>query len=266
MTGTPTAREQFTLLEAAASLRRAVKTVRNTLAREKLPRGVARIHDARGVDRAVTVISRDTVERLRQIMWGDDRQDFRGTEGPAKEPIVPRASVFGDRTCVYRAFDASGRLLYVGISGDWAKRWVAHGMERPTMFLEAVRLELTWYETRPEALAIEAELIRTLRPPYNAAPKERALRPPFGYARFFDIGPLPPAPTDLSREHTLLLVDACGALAVDIKSLRNLLSEFQDEFEPVYRRVPRKGYRLRVLSEADLHQLRVILARFAAAE
>lgn len=71
-----------------------------------------------------------------------------------------------ERTAVYKAFDAAGALLYVGIAKNWGYRWSQHS-ERSYFFAAVTRLEIEWCETRPAALAREAALIRAERPPYN---------------------------------------------------------------------------------------------------
>jgi hypothetical protein len=59
--------EWFSLEEAAADLRRAVKTVRNVLYRAELPR--RRIRGPGRSPRIIVVISRQTLEELRRRMW-----------------------------------------------------------------------------------------------------------------------------------------------------------------------------------------------------
>lgn len=171
------------------------------------------------------------------------------------------ATRFAGRTSLYRAFDADGRLLYIGISMDWAKRWVGHGLTSPALFQLTARLDVAWYETRADAASAEADLIREFKPPYNVAgTREPTERPKYGYARFFDPEPLAPPPADLSREPTMTLVQASAVLKLEVKTIRNLLSEFKHEFQRAYQKHPR-GYQLRMLSEADLYQLRTIISR-----
>lgn len=69
-------------------------------------------------------------------------------------------------TTLYRAFDAEGRLLYVGISGNVFLRFTEHEANA-AWTAHAVRIELEHYSTREAALAAEAEAIRTEDPVWN---------------------------------------------------------------------------------------------------
>lgn len=68
---------------------------------------------------------------------------------------------------VYRLFDASGQLLYVGVTENVRQRWIAHGA-KPWWPLVARHL-LAPYESRDEALAEELRAIRAERPLHNQA-------------------------------------------------------------------------------------------------
>ncbi len=69
-------------------------------------------------------------------------------------------------TTVYRAYDAEGRLLYVGISDTFYARMGQHQASSP-WWKHAVRLETEQFATRSKAMVEEARLIRTLAPAYN---------------------------------------------------------------------------------------------------
>lgn len=71
-------------------------------------------------------------------------------------------------TCLYRAFNNEGVLLYVGISECWARRWKQHRTEEPWYF-EIAHLEVTWFASRAEALAAEKKAIRTEYSRFNSA-------------------------------------------------------------------------------------------------
>lgn len=172
--------------------------------------------------------------------------------------------------CVYRAFDGAGRVLYVGISDDWARRWTQHGVGRPALFKATARLEVAWFCSRDEALAAENALIKKLKPPYNAIPPERAERlprPVYGCDRFLDPDEaLPAPPPDLSRKPSRTIAEMATMLDLAPKTVRNLLSEFRKYFEPsTYMQPEGKGYRLRLLSDAEFHTLGVIIQRCEAA-
>jgi predicted GIY-YIG superfamily endonuclease len=70
-----------------------------------------------------------------------------------------------DHWC-YRAYDADGRLLYVGISSDGLRRFKQHRRDKPwTPFVAEIRVE--HFATREEAMQRERELVLAERPPYN---------------------------------------------------------------------------------------------------
>ena len=78
-------------------------------------------------------------------------------------------------TAVYRAFDSSDVLLYVGVTNSPRSRMRGH--ERTSEWWEEMQsVTFEWFDTREEALESEADLILTLRPPFNKAgnPDERA--------------------------------------------------------------------------------------------
>jgi hypothetical protein len=66
------------------------------------------------------------------------------------------------RTQLYRHFDASGALLYVGISIDAGVR-----LKRHDWATAVARSEITVFPTRAEAAAAEAAAIRTEHPKFN---------------------------------------------------------------------------------------------------
>lgn len=68
---------------------------------------------------------------------------------------------------VYRAFDHSGALLYVGRAKNWGSRWAAHSTQRPELFRITARLEVQHFASEAETARCEAELIQTLDPPWN---------------------------------------------------------------------------------------------------
>ena len=55
-------------------------------------------------------------------------------------------------TAVYKAYDADGALLYVGVAKDFLFRWKSHRREAEWWKL-AQRFEVVLYATRDEALA-----------------------------------------------------------------------------------------------------------------
>lgn len=69
-------------------------------------------------------------------------------------------------TAVYRFFDASERLLYVGIAYDPAERWKHHAAVTK-WWKDAVDNTIDWYDTRAEAERAELTAIRYEKPVYN---------------------------------------------------------------------------------------------------
>lgn len=69
---------------------------------------------------------------------------------------------------VYRFFDASGDLLYIGSSGNFARRLAQHRAARP-WWHEVATHTLEQHPTRRAAEAAERAAIFTERPRYNVA-------------------------------------------------------------------------------------------------
>lgn len=80
--------------------------------------------------------------------------------------VPAAASGVDDTTALYRLFDASGRLLYVGISNNVHTRIRTHRVDKHWGPLIAdARIE--WFPTRATALAAEVRAIRRERPRHN---------------------------------------------------------------------------------------------------
>jgi AraC-like DNA-binding protein len=76
---------------------------------------------------------------------------------------------------LYRHFDESGKLLYVGISLHAVSRLAAHKRTSPWVWSVA-RMEVQTYPTRLEAEIAEREAIKAERPLFNSMHGDRALR------------------------------------------------------------------------------------------
>lgn len=80
-------------------------------------------------------------------------------------------------TALYRHFDDTGRLLYVGIAHDPDARAAQHRANSPWAILSS-RVEIDWHDTRDEARDAERDAIQTEAPLFNianASPKAKQL-------------------------------------------------------------------------------------------
>jgi DNA-binding XRE family transcriptional regulator len=80
-------------------------------------------------------------------------------------------------TTLYRAFDADGALLYVGITALWQHRMRAHRLTSPWMD-DVATLAFTKFATREEAIAAETHAIWVERPAFNIAGTCTPPKPP----------------------------------------------------------------------------------------
>ena len=86
--------------------------------------------------------------------------------------MTTQSRLYG-RTGLYRLYDATGRLLYVGITHDPKARWRLHAVDKP-WWHEVARKEVTWFDTRTEAGIAELRAIETEGPLYDRSnPKNR---------------------------------------------------------------------------------------------
>lgn len=72
-----------------------------------------------------------------------------------------------ERTAIYRFYDMSDRLLYVGIAKSPEKRWKDHELTKRWWHLVA-RNEVAWLDSREAALTAEAVAVENEAPLYNA--------------------------------------------------------------------------------------------------
>lgn len=72
------------------------------------------------------------------------------------------------QAAVYRLYDSTDQLLYIGLGSVPEARWRAHAREK-TWWPDVARKTVEWYGSFPEAARAEQEAIRTERPRYNKA-------------------------------------------------------------------------------------------------
>jgi predicted GIY-YIG superfamily endonuclease len=72
-----------------------------------------------------------------------------------------------DMQALYRMFDSSGRLIYVGVTGNLGRRLGNHSEK--LWFPRVMTIKLQWFFTRAEALAAERQAIQTEMPLVNIA-------------------------------------------------------------------------------------------------
>jgi excinuclease UvrABC nuclease subunit len=75
------------------------------------------------------------------------------------------SDMYWRRTCVYRAYDADGALLYVGLSMNLEGRLSKH--RRSAWWPKADEITVQWFENRESAQAAERAAIRDEDPIYN---------------------------------------------------------------------------------------------------
>jgi hypothetical protein len=91
--------------------------------------------------------------------WGDSPRPERAA--------VIKSSPGGGRRCVlYRHYDSTGVLLYVGISERPGRRTGKHAEESGWVPF-AVRMDAQWFDNRATATAMEKQAIRAERPVFN---------------------------------------------------------------------------------------------------
>jgi predicted GIY-YIG superfamily endonuclease len=71
-------------------------------------------------------------------------------------------------TALYRLYDAEGKLLYIGITGDIKARFAQHA-ETKAWWPDVTRKTVEWHAARSEASQAELEAIKAERPVHNIA-------------------------------------------------------------------------------------------------
>lgn len=79
---------------------------------------------------------------------------------------VPGHSTVPEQVALYRFFDQSGQLLYVGITLEIAWRWKSHSKSKP-WWRSVSRATIEHFDSRAAALAAERDAIAAERPLWN---------------------------------------------------------------------------------------------------
>lgn len=85
------------------------------------------------------------------------------TVSPQIGTMVQRSQ--GEGVAVYRLFDATGCLLYVGVSQDPMQRWWQH--RAAAWWADVASYAVTWHVDRPEAERVEMLAIQSEDPVHN---------------------------------------------------------------------------------------------------
>jgi predicted GIY-YIG superfamily endonuclease len=70
------------------------------------------------------------------------------------------------KTTLYRIYDATDRLLYVGVTGNWFERVAQHANGKG-WWDDVATIKVQAFDSRAEALAAETQAIRTEHPLHN---------------------------------------------------------------------------------------------------
>jgi excinuclease ABC subunit C len=125
------------------------------------------------IDPATTLLEEDEEQALPEL---DQEIDLAAAAGPlavGRAVIVKHAKLAPSSPGVYRMIDVNGEVLYVGKAKNIRKRTIAYA--RPTgydprierMIAATAALEFVSTATETEALLLEANLIKRLRPRFN---------------------------------------------------------------------------------------------------
>ncbi|MET0716387.1 MAG: GIY-YIG nuclease family protein [Mycetocola sp.] len=81
------------------------------------------------------------------------------------------------RCYVYEVIDRNGRVVYVGITGDFSQRWNSHLQSSWwAKSIDILCVILSGYRSRFDARMVEALLIDEHQPPCNTKPETKHLR------------------------------------------------------------------------------------------
>lgn len=109
-----------------------------------------------------------------QLLPGGIVMDWEPPEGCRREPrTIDSTPLEERRTAVYRCYNRSGDLIYVGVAVDPDRRWQHHASHAP-WWAEVGTKSIEWHANRGAALAVEASVIATEAPTYNVMGKPKS--------------------------------------------------------------------------------------------
>lgn len=133
---------------------------------------------------SLPVVARPVQDPAGEYEWPDDRAVysvpaagyFYSSEPDASgvyrvlgmAPRLVQAPEVEDPTGLYRLWDSSGELLYVGISNAPGIRWAQHAVDKP-WWPQVAEKTVHWFVTRSEAMREESRAIKSEQPAYNKA-------------------------------------------------------------------------------------------------
>lgn len=152
--------------------------------------------------------------------------------------VVTDARRFADMCALYRFYDESGRLLYVGMTGNLPQRIADHEVKRWYTLVAEIKIE--WFPHKAAARLAERRAISGERPRYNIADRKPPSEPkkPRPVRRKPKATPTcekPKAtptckPRDLIADITAILGD--GIERVRLSTLPHLLRQHAPDWEP----------------------------------
>lgn len=98
---------------------------------------------------------------------GWQRDELRRALSGDRAPSVPKVELRDQPTALYRHFDGTGVLLYVGISNDVAIRTKGHVGNGADWTRYVVESRAEWFPDRETAKAAETKAIQTEDPIFN---------------------------------------------------------------------------------------------------
>ena len=125
-------------------------------------------------DRPSLYVATRRLERNeRQVLPGGVVMEWRPPVEKTEKSALDTYPLAERPTALYRCYNESEELIYVGIAVDPQRRWKHHASLTP-WWPEVQRRSIEWHDDRRSALNAEAAAIVTESPVYNIAGKPRS--------------------------------------------------------------------------------------------